>query len=48
MTNNYFEARGVVFLTESDKITTTQDEQESLRFDVKKIDFIYNPEYDIL
>ena len=48
MTSGHFQAHGVVFLTESDKITTTQKEQDALRFDVKKIDFIYNPEYDIL
>lgn len=41
---------GIVFLAESDKLTTTSQDLEkgSVRFDVRKIDFIYNPEYEIL
>ena len=41
---------GITFITESDKLTTTSDpESDSThRFDIKQIDFIYNPEYSLL
>ena len=37
-------------MTESDKLTTTSgpETDTAYRFDIKQIDFIYSPEYDLL
>lgn len=48
MTLDTFESRGIVFMAESDKLTTTADEDSYLQFDIRKIDIIYNPEYNLI
>ena len=45
--SNNIQAGGLVFKTESDQPLTSED-SSALHFDIKKIDFIYNPEYDEL